>query len=304
MKKGVARGFFLIIMLLSLLAQGVGCSKAKGLYHTVMPEKAFGLKKRVLLVPIMDQVGLGKEKAEALTSDLSAYLSKDGNLLLEKAVQPTLAARESRSAQFGIVIDAEQAKRAEEKGANVLITAVANPMEVHRKRTGIWPFRSVKQDVEISLAVNAFDVITGTLFLTHLESRTIRVPVFDEGEVGVVKPEIDQKKFDKALSQILQDQASTLGKALASKPWLGRILSAEPNRVVINAGQDVGCNPGLVFEVYGQGESIQSASGRVIDILGPKTGEIRIVEVQGNQAFAVPLEGAPIEPGQVIRVKR
>jgi len=303
MKKGMMRGFFLTLLLLPLLIQGAGCGTAGGLYHSVMPEKDAKLKKRVLLVPIIDQAGLGKERSESLTSNLLALLGKNGDLILSRGANLTPSAQKRRSPQFGIIIDAEQAEKAEEMGVNVLITAVANPMEVHKKRTGIWPFRSVKKDVEISLAVNAFDVVTGTLFMTHLESRKIRVPVFDEGDAEAVKQEMDDQKFDKALSQIIEAQATAIRKALAGKPWFGKILSAEPEAVVINGGQAVGFTPGLVLEVYGQGEMIQSASGRGIDILGPKAGEIRIVEVQENQASAVPLEGTQCKVGQVVRMK-
>jgi len=303
MKKGMMRGFFLTLLLLPLLIQGAGCGTARGLYHSVRPEKDSRLKKRVLLVPIIDQAGLGKERTESLTSNLLALLGKDGGLILSRGAHLTPSAQKSRSPQFGIIIDTEQAEKAEKMGVNVLITAVANPMEVHKKKTGIWPFRSVKKDVEISLAVNAFDVVTGTLFLTHLESRKVRVPVLDEGDTEVVKQEMDEQKFDKALSQIIEAQATAIGRALAGKPWFGKILSAGPETVVINGGQDIGFAPGLVLEVYGQGETIPFVSGRGIDILGPKAGEIRIVEVQENKALAVPLGETPVKPGQVIKLR-
>ena len=178
-----------------------------------------------------------------------------------------------------------------------------NPLEVHTKKTGLWPFRSVKKDVEISLAVNAFDVVTGTLFLTHLESRRIRVPAFDEGDTKLLKDEMDEEKFDKALSQIIGSQATAIKRALASKPWLGKILSVGPEAVMINGGQDVGFIPGLVLDVYGQRESIQSASGGVIDILGPKSGELKILAVRKDEASAVPSEGTQCRVGQIVSIK-
>ncbi|MGD2126728.1 MAG: hypothetical protein PVG99_11655 [Desulfobacteraceae bacterium] len=311
--------FFCLILALVLIPWA-GCSTTQGIYNKVMPEKNARLKKRVLVLPLMDQAGLGEAKVGQIASQLLTLLDQKAHLLLVRPTNPMPRSSKITSPGFGIVIDPDQARRAEEMGMNVLMTVVLSPFEVHTKRTGIWPFRKFRRELEISMVVNALDVTNGTLFLTHLESRRIRLPSLDELEdedfeqdlekrletrfSNLFDPsEIDRKKFDKAWSRIVEDQASAIKRALNEQPWSGKILSADSETIIVNAGKDIGLTEGDVFEVYGQGESILSVSGRSLYLMGPKVGEIKTVKVMDRHASAVPLETGHFFPGQIIREK-
>ena len=104
------------------------------------PDKS-GLRKRVLLLPFLNQAGISEKRMEEITSLFESLLEKDPNILLEKTKEPMPSTMRMRSPQFGIVIDADAAKKAEEMAVNVLMTVVVNPYEVRLKRTGIWPVR-------------------------------------------------------------------------------------------------------------------------------------------------------------------
>ncbi len=261
-----------LVILLSVLMQGAGCSTTKSMYRSVQKKvspKKDGLKKRVLVLPFLDQARLGEAKVEQMTATLLELLKKDGHLVVDETTKPMPSSKEIRSPKFGIVIDPDLAKRAEEMGMNVLVTVVLSPFEVHSEKAGIWPFRRVKKELEVSMVVNAFDITNGTLFLTNLESRKIEM-IEDIWEGEEEKKEIDDEilneididEFNKAISQILEDQASAVTRVLSNQPWSGRILSADGKTVIINAGKDVGLTQGRVFEVFGRGESIRSASTR------------------------------------------
>ncbi|MBW1912210.1 MAG: hypothetical protein JRI43_03360, partial [Deltaproteobacteria bacterium] len=73
--------------------------------------------------------------------------------------------------------------------------------------------------------------------------------------------------------------------------------------IIISAGEDVGLSAERVFEVFGRGDSIRSASGRSLYLLGPKLGEIKTVKVMESYSSAVPLAGEQFRPGQVIKLK-
>jgi hypothetical protein len=158
-----------------------GVSTTKKLYNKMSPDTS-GLKKRLLVLPFWDQAGLEEEQLEQLTTEFLSLLNKDGVFLIERGKRPSTAPDRVRSPEFGIVTDPEQARRAEQMGMNVMLTAVFTPLETQRIKTGIWPFRKVKDETEIAMYVNAFDVINGTLLLTRLESAKVRTPadIIDE----------------------------------------------------------------------------------------------------------------------------
>jgi hypothetical protein len=301
--------FMLFLVCFALLAGG-GCATTKRLYSKISPDSS-GLKKRVLALPFWDQAGLGEEKLEQLTAQFLSRLNRDGAFVVERGKRSSGAPDRVRSPEYGIVTDPEQAIRADQMGMNVMLTAVFSPLETLRIKTGIWPFRKIKDETEIAMYVNAFDVINGTLLVTRLESVKIRTAadLLDEDEEGTaesekIKPEIDEKTLNESLSEIVERQAAEVSNALRERPWLGRIISSDASGTLINAGSDVGVLPGTVFDVLGTGETISSAGGRSLALLGSKVGEIKVTEVMKDRALTSVQEGSSFRAGQIIRIKK
>jgi len=294
---------------LSLLA-GSGCSTTKKLYSKVAPGSS-GLKKRVLVLPFWDQAALGADKLEQLTEQFLSLLNKDGSFVVEMGKRSPVASDRVRSPEYGIVTDPEQARRADQMGMNIMLTAVFSPFDTQRIKTGLWPFRKIKDETEIAMYVNAFDVINGTLLMTHLESVKVRTEadIIEEDEEEFAEPQktkldIEEKTLEKSLSQIVDRQAAEFVSALRERPWFGRIISSDASGTFINAGNDVGVVPGGVFEVLGPGEPISSASGRPLSILGAKVGEVKVTEVMKDRALVSVQEGSSFRAGQLIRFKK
>jgi hypothetical protein len=303
---------------LLLVLSGVGCSKTKSVYTTVTdpaasmrsdtgPDRS-GLKKRVLVLPFLNQAGLSDKRTEEITGIFHSLLEKDPRIALEKTAEPIPSTMKMRSPKFGIVMDAEAAKKAEEMAVNVLLTVVVNPYELHLKRTGIWPFRYTKREVEISVIVNGLDLYNGTLFLSHLEGEKLNFQMEDveDDEVPTKPemPEIDDKTFRRAFSRIMERQASKVHSAMRNLPWTGRILTVEDDKIIVSAGKRVGLTRDRVLEVFSRGEQVRSAGGTSIYVLGPKLGEVKTVEVMEDFASAKPVTDAEYKAGQVIRAKR
>jgi len=306
---GVLKSFLLLFLSLVFLSVG-GCSTSKRLYSKISPDSS-GLKKRVLVLPFWDQAGLGEEKLEQLTTQFLSVLNRDGAFVIERGKRSSAVSDRMRSPEYGIVTDPEQARRADQMGMNVMLTAVFSPLETQRIKTGIWPFRKIKDETEIAMYVNAFDVINGTLLLTRLESVKIRTTadILDEDEeesveAQKIKPEIEEETLAKSLSEIMDRQAAEVGSALRERPWLGRIISSDASGALITAGSDVGVLPGAVFEVLGTGETVSSAGGQPLALLGSKIGEIKVTEVMKDRALTSLQEGSSFRAGQVIRFKK
>jgi hypothetical protein len=279
------------------------------LYDSILPDTPL-LKKRVLLLPFIDQAGLGPEKVEELTSIFISEFNKDDYYLIQRASVVATPIGKPQYPEFGIVVDSDQAKKAADMGMNVMITAVLSPHDVRTRTKGIiWPFKKVVADIEISMIMNAYDVVNGTLFVTNLESVKMETEVdefdqFQKEQPGKWHYELDPEKVEKAWDRIVERQAHALNKAVAAQPWMGRILSVDSKGAVISAGSDVGVKPGVIFEVLGRAEIIQSATGRPIALMGPRIAELKVTETQGDHALATSPDDKPVEAGQIIRVKR
>ncbi|MBW2610048.1 MAG: hypothetical protein JRC68_06860 [Deltaproteobacteria bacterium] len=313
MKRDIRTRLFLIILLFPLI-HGIGCGAAKSVYqksadavksvsNSIRPGEKPILKKRILISPVMDQAGVGEAKVSQLTDNLVQFLEKDGRLLVNRATGPASSGANPRSPQYGIVIDPELIKRAEKIGMNVLITSILHSFEVTTKKTGIWPWRKFKREVDISMAVNAIDITNGTLFLTNIEEKKIMAPV-EASEGRKDKWETNDMILDKALSPMLKDHATAILDALNNQPWTGKILPADNKALRISGGNDIGITKGNVFEVFGKGEAIHAKGGKDYYILGPKVGEIRADNIMRDYSTAVPLIGERFQEGQVIRLKR
>jgi hypothetical protein len=309
MIKIAMKSVLLLSACLALLASS-GCSTTKWVYGKISSSSS-GLKKRAYVLSFWDQAGLGAEKTERLTDQFLSLLNKDGAFVIEWSRKYSTASDKARAPQFGIVADPEEARRASELGMNVMLTAVFSPMETQRIKTGIWPFRKIKDETTISMYVNAFDVINRTLLLTHLESIKIRTEaeIIEEddeepAEPQKIKPEINDETLMKSFSEIVESQAEEVRSVLSEKPWFGRIISSDASGTFIDAGSDVGVVPGNVFDVLGTGETIQSVSGQPIVLLGSKVGELKVTEVMKDRALASVEEGAPVRAGQIIRFKK
>ena len=317
MKTGMMRSICTVI-LLSLFFMYTGCSTTKNIYRkiskssksayqkvTFQNRAADSLKKRVLLMPFMDRAGLGEKRLAGMTATFSSLLENDDYLILHRTETPIPTTGKLRSPEYGIIIDPDQAKKAEEMGMNVLLTVIISPFEFHSVRAGIWPFRHTKKEVEVSIFVNALDITNGTLLMTHIESRQLDLEEglmeWEEEDEKELRRSIDEKDLEKALADMVEEQAEALTRNLKTHPWAGRILSAQKGEVIISAGRDVGVAPGNIFEVYDRGEAILSQTGRSYYLLGTKVGEVKTVQVMDSYASAVPLSKETLRAGYLIR---
>lgn len=285
-------------------------------YNKFIPDKD-GLKKRVLILPVIDQAGLGDAKVKEVQALFIEELRKKENFLVREATLAPSSDNLKRTAQFDIIVDPLLSKKAEEMGMNVLITATIHPIDVNVEKKGIWPILIISRKLELSMVVSALDLTNGTLFMTNLENTKLKMEEQVEGyEVLQIENQfqeeeaknplsfVDEEKFKEALDDMVRDQADAILEVLEEEPWSGKILSVDGKDLVINAGRDVGLITGSLFEVFEKGESIQAVNGRSYNLLGPKTGEIKAVRVLDDHAAAVPWKGTGFKAGQTIRVKK
>jgi len=313
MKRTLA-GFFLLFVLFVSVALS-GCGTTKKVYTKILPTKPL-LKKRVMVIPPLNRAGLEAPKVKEILENFITLLQGNGNLLIHQPTKTIPASVKTRSSRYGIVFNPEMADRAEKMGMDVLITVIIHPYEVHSEKKGIWPFRKVRRELEVSMSLNAVDLTTKTLLLNNLENRRLKIPKTSddlavlriEGQINEETDDptslINEKELQKAFSKIVKRQASVVAERLNKDRWSGKILSVDGNSFMINAGSDVGLTTESVFVVFDKGKLIRSPDGRSYHLLGPKIGEIKPLQIMEKTASAVPLVGKGFKPGQVIEIKK
>jgi len=312
MKSSTVTRLSLLIMLFPLFL-GIGCSTFRSIYwesedaaRSVSEMVSFGkedmLRKRILLVPIKNQAGIKQETATRITGTFMDLLAKNGDLLVTPLNDVEISSSDLSSPQYGIVIDPELVKKAEEKYMDVLITTTLYPFDVKTKKSGIWPFRKIKKEIAISININVLDITNGTLILAKTETRKVKTD-YDAAEGQEDRWEVDNEILDEEASSILKTHSSDISDALASQPWTGKIKLADSKSVMINGGKDIGVTEGSIFEVFDKGEPIQSANGKDYSYLGQKAAEVRADEVMQEYTLATPLNNEILKDGQLVRLK-
>ncbi len=301
-------GVWLMVFMGLMLAIS-GCESTVALSKKVLPASLAKvlpgqpvLKKRVMVLPFVDQANVGAERADTLSRKFYDTLKEAPGLVLTEPPDGIFSSMGMRSPQYGIVTSSRLIDYAERQGMNAVVVGVLNPVEIATRKTGIWPFDKWRKYYTVSVSVNVINTVSKTLFLTHMESDDFSVPL-DEAE------QMDPEAFiadclREALPELVEDQVPVVETALDEYPWTGRILAVENGTIMINGGDDIGVKTGQRFEVFSMGRTITAGSGRKVHLLREAEGEIETTQVMEAHALADAVAGGPFVPKQLVRVKR
>jgi hypothetical protein len=309
MRRKHLNSYFSLVLAI-ILSAILGCSTAKSIAEKMSPKAVAqkilptksGLKKRLLVLPLVDEAHLGPERAAEATASFIQLLNKSSHLLVYEAPKNlSMSKGETQQSKFGIMIDPEMIKKAMDLDMNAAISGSINPIETSTKKTGFWtwPFRKAIKAYSVSVDINVVDVQCGTIYLINHES--VEVPFREDEMKDRRKEQIIDRVLKEAMPRILKRQAEAVNEELAKEPWSGRILSIEDNTIMINAGSEVGVEPGHEFTVFAHGEKIVCKTGKSIEILGKKVGVIKTTSVMEKHSLALPVTEGTFLEGQIIR---
>jgi hypothetical protein len=298
----------LLLFLVPFFLLVSGCGATASLTRKVLPDSwankilpgQYNLKKRAMVFPLVDQAGLGPQGTARYSRQFYDLLKDSPGLLVSEPPDGMFSTMAIESPQFGVVTSSSLVDLAQGLGMNALIIGVLNPVEISIRKSGIWPFDSWQKVYGISVAVNVIDTASKTLMLTHVALEEFPVDL-EEAE------ELDEQAFvdevsSEAYPEMIQEQAEMVSSELSKLPWTGSVLAVEEDTVMINAGTELGLEPGKSFEVFAPGRTIDSASGRPIFLFGEKIGIIRVNAVMDTHSLAEPVSGGPFAPKQFVRL--
>lgn len=259
-------------------------------------------KKRVMVMPVTDLTGIGVDVSMGtISEELSKILRKTGFFNVYHQNEP----KKYPFFKPGEPINAELIGEAKEMGINTIIFETLNPIETDTAKSGIWPFRKRAWRFTVSMNIDILDVNRGTILLSKEITENIKLS--DEGAPEetekVANLETKKRALKECLPDILKRAEKNINRSLNQEVWTGRIVSIDKREIIINAGRDVGLRPGVVLEVFGEGECITSFKEQTYQLPGPKVGEIKIVSIKSRHSSTEPIKEGNFRSGQIIRVK-
>ena len=278
-----------------------GCATGPSLFSRALSHNNWP-KKRVMVMPVINLTGLASDElVDAVSEEVSTILQESGFFIVYQHNKTT----QSYPFQVGKPVDLELLRLSRERGINALVFETVNPIEVDVVRKGIWPFRRRAQRFTVSVNIDIVDVNTGTIILGEDIAKEVTFSG-EEIRTETEKTPYAEKKtraLKECLPEIIKKAAKATTRSLNQQVWTGRIVSLDQQKIIINAGRDVGLRPGVVLEVFCTGECITSCTGQTYELPGVKVGEIKIVVSKTRHSFAEPVKGTNCQPGQIVRVK-
>jgi hypothetical protein len=279
-----------------------GCATTKSFFERFRTG-GDALTKKVMALPLADVGGLGQRWTAQAQQEFFDLLGRSPRISLHfQRPGENPGATGVTPVEYGIITNPEMIRKAKAQGMNVVVTGALNPVEMTRKKAGIWPFRKKVAAYKVSMVVNVVDVNRGYLDLTSSQSEEVTFPLEEDGFQDEAREREDA--LESVLPKVVKRQADAVLKELKEKPWTGKILSAGEGGITISGGKEAGIVPGSVFTVYPDTEPIATKEGRTVYPLGKPVGTIRVKEVMTDSSRAVGSEGGPFVEGQLVRPGR
>ncbi len=186
---------------------------------------------------------------------------------------------------------------------NVSLLGIRNKHEkkgLLRWVRGLLPwFNDSRVMIEVQVAAEMFDTESGAKLMDEVFLQEIEVDQTDLEDSQNTKI----RNLD-LLNEVLDEIAATTSEKICDTirplPWVGFVLRADANQIIISGGAKIGLKPGQLFEVFNTSRVMQGADGQRFYLRGKKTGEIRIKTVHENKAEAVMVSGQLIMPGNSV----
>ena len=302
---------FLIVVFLS------GCSTTKRFVRSIsnVPSKITESMSsdnkpalRAMLLPILDYGSYGEERVSNITSQYIEAFGRLSRIKVSAAPQDFTWPAMEKMPEFGVTPPHELADYAKAHGVDAVITIILNPIENQTEITGIWPFRGIAVQLNISSVVNVIDATSSTILASHEAKEYISYPVdkLEFQEEDSVYNRIVKEIFPR----LIVEQIDAVRVNIREAPWTGKIIALNATGgLIINAGTDVDLKPGTKLNIFEEGDGITAKSGIILYPRGKRVGEAIISDVSETTSIAIPAtnnnkDEIVFKIGQLVRIKK
>jgi hypothetical protein len=193
-----------------------------------------------------------------------------------------------------------QARRA---GLNALAVASLIDVRDRRQEKGLWWFKDVYDEIELTLNVEVYDSQTAAKILDERFIHRIEadMPLAMPGQPPAtalplqVIEEIEENVWPAVVRRIVDEMLII--------PWVGFIQEVSSTGVTLTGGSETGVAPGDILDVLDNGRVIEGLGGTRFLVPGPKIGEIEVVGASAGRIEAHILSGDRFAPGFPVKLK-
>ncbi|HDI59611.1 MAG TPA: hypothetical protein ENF48_04510 [Desulfobacteraceae bacterium] len=198
---------------------------------------------------------------------------------------------------FQVALEARRA------GLNAVAVASLIDVRDQRQEKGLWWFKDVYDEIEVTINVEVYDSQTAAKILDERFIHRIEadMPLAMPGQPPAtalplqVIEEIEENVWPAVARRIVDEMVAV--------PWVGFIQAVSSAGVTLNAGSETGLEVGDVLDVFDNGREIEGVGGARFLVPGAKIGEIEVAAASPGRIEARILSGEQIAPGAPVTLK-
>jgi len=253
---------------------------------------------------ITEQITTGLVKTNRVSVLERSQLGKVvGNLQLEKESDTARFFKQETTAKIGEFV-----------GAQAVLVGVITEFEPNVSGGGagldvskLGGAKYHQEKAVVGIDVRLVEQQTGKVIVAASGKAEVSTKKFD-GSVGYLGIGANLAAYGKtplgeATRRAANNAIVELAKAIESIPWEGGVLDVKgPDKVFIDAGQDLNLKAGDRFRVVRRGDAIKDAEGNVVGYDDTEAGIIELTQVQAKMSIAKVVEGdGPTKAGDRVR---
>jgi len=291
------------------------------LLPSVSALEATPIKKRVAVMRFesTDKFG-GGDVGEGLSAMLSNELSKTGQfVVVERAALSDILGEQQLGAK-GAATSESAARGGNLLGAQILIRGTVTDFEEAARGGGSQfsiaggnlPIGAVLggggNTAHVAVDLRLIDAATGEVLDTYravgqakASSKHFGIQHVGTG-IGFGTEQFNKTPLGKAALEAIEESVQYIVKRAKSLPWTGRVSEVSEGKVYVNAGKDVGLEPGNTLETFVVVKEIRDPeSGAILGVEEHRLGSVKVEAVFPKYAIASILEGPPPKAGDIVR---
>jgi curli biogenesis system outer membrane secretion channel CsgG len=265
-----------------------------------------GPKLRVGIVDFVNKSSYGAGRLGTSASDiLTTELFKTGAFILVERGQLRQVLKEQSLGQTGVVGPETAAQAGKVLGLNAVVTGSISQFGVSTEGADYGFYKQKVQTAKCTVDVRVVDASTGQLLFA--DSGRGEFAKKSQEVLGMgTRAGYDETLGQEALRSAVTKFMDNLVQKLQSVEWSGAVAMVGGTDVYINAGREVGLNPGDVLTVQTLGQEIIDPQTKIV--LGRTRGavkaELMVTEIDEKFTIAKVRSGAGIQIGDMVRIKK
>ena len=265
-----------------------------------------GPKLRVGIVEFVNKSSYGAGRLGTSASDiLTTELFKTGAFILVERDRLRRVLGEQALGQTGVVSSETAAQAGKVLGLNALVTGSISQFGVSTSGADYGVYKQKVQTAKCAVDVRVVDASTGQLLFADSGKGEFERKAQEVLGLGT-RAGYDETLGQEALRSAITKFMDNLVQKLQSVEWSGAVAMVSGTDVYINAGRDVGLNPGDILVVQTLGQEIIDPQTKIVlgRTRGAAKAELMVTDIDERFTITKIRSGMGIQVGDMVRIKK